>query len=247
MDTAFNTLVINRPRPGNQGTMLSGEPVNSAKRLNTKQSLVLELCERADTLGLTSLELLARRIAALHQRILRALGEISFEQFQTAEPAGYLHLLLSGSDLRVRVAFSRHRQSEAIYLESLMTPGELQQHKMRLLLRIREQTPAGARLMHAEAPERLLSDWLVVADWLKHAEEHWNGRKKEELAYEIIAPVRVQLKILSSTGMDLDPTSRPFVIKSSRLEPRARKILSSEDPDSCSQVKRTREFPTEAL
>jgi hypothetical protein len=79
----------------------------------SKWRLVLELREQVDTLGLTSLDLLTRRLAELPDRILQALGEVSFEQFHTAEPAGYQHLFLSGSDLKVRVVFSRHVHPES--------------------------------------------------------------------------------------------------------------------------------------
>jgi len=207
---------------------------------------VSELRERADTLGLTSLDLLTRRLGELQDQILQALGEASFEQFQTAEPAGYLHLFL-GSDLKVRVTFSRRVQSEEIYLEALMTPGELQQQKTRLLLRIGEQTPARPGSMHTGPTERLLADWLIVADWLKQAEDHWSGRKKEEIARELLTTERVQLKTLSSTGMDLDLASRPFVPNSSKLEPIAHKILSADDFESSGLVTRTRADPEEVV
>jgi hypothetical protein len=268
MDTCFHTLELNGPRPRDQRRNLYGETLNNAKRLNTcfvcghrllasegfplenprvlrhrncsKQRLVSELRERADTLGLTSLDLLTRRLAELQDRILQALGEVSFEQFQTAEPAGYLHLLLCCSDLKVRVVFSRRVQPEAIYLEPLMTPGELQQQKTRLLLRIRDQTPARARSMHTGSPERLLADWLIVADWLKQAQDHWNGRKKEEIACELLATERVGLKILNSPRMDLDLASRPFVPDFSKLELIAQQILSTGQLESSGRETRTR-------
>lgn len=211
----------------------------------SKQRLVLELRQRADTLGLTSLDLLARRLAELQDRILHALGEVSFEQFQTAEPAGYLHLFLSGSDLKVRVVFSRHLQSEAIYREALMTPGELHQQKTRVLLRIGEQAPARAGSIHTGPPERLLADWRIVADWLRAAEDHWNGRKKEEIAREVLATERVQFRILKSSGMDRDLASRSFAPNSSKLEPIAQHILSAEEPESGGLVTRTRDNPVE--
>ncbi len=212
----------------------------------SKQRLVLELCERADTLGLTSLDLLTRRLAELQDRILQALAEVSFEQFQTAEPAGYLHLFL-GSDLKVRVVFRRQLQSEAIYHETLMTPGELVQQKRRLLLRIREQTRTRAGSMHMALPERLLADWLVVADWLKQAEDHWNGQKKEQIACEVMALERVQLKILNSAGLDLELALRPFGPNSSKLESIAQQILFAEDPESSGPATRTKEELVEAL
>src|ERR1051326_1204987 len=133
----------------------------SRHRNCSKQRLVLELGKRAATLGLTSIDLLTRRLAELKDGILRALGEVSFEQFQTTEPVGYLHVLLCGSDLKVKVVFSHHVQTEAIYLESLMTPGELQQQKTRLLLRIGEHTPARSGSMHTGSKERLLADWQI--------------------------------------------------------------------------------------
>jgi len=275
MDTYFHILELNGPRLGDQRRNLYGKTMNHAKRFNTcvvcghrllanegfplenprvlrhrscsKQRLVSELRERADTLGLTSLDLLTRRLGELQDRILQALGEVNFEQFRTAEPAGYLHLLLSGPDLKVRVTFSRHVQSEAIYLEALMTPGELQQQKTRLLPRIGEQIPARPGSMHTSPSERLLADWLIVADWLKQAEDHWNGRKKEEIARELLATERVQLKILSSTGMDLDLASRPFVPNSSELEPIAQQILSADDLESSGQEATTSGVPAEVV
>jgi hypothetical protein len=178
---------------------------------------------------------------------LQALGEVSFEQFQTAEPAGYLHLFLSGSDLKVRVVFSRHVQAEAIYREALMTPGELHQQRTRLLLRIREQTPAPPGSMRTGLTEKLLADWRIVADWLKQAEDHWSGRKKEEIAREVLANEWVQFKILNSSGMDHDLASRPFVPNFSKLEPIVQRILSAEDPESSGQVTRTNDYPAEVV
>ena len=225
-------------------------PVENARGLRhrncSKQKLVLQLREQAESLGLSSVDLLTRRLAAFHDRILLALGDLSFEQFQTAEPAGYLQLFLA-SDLNVRVVFSRHLQSEAIYLESLMTPGELHQQKTRLLLRIGEQTPTRPGSKHTEPPERLLADWLIVAEWLKQSEDHWNGRKKEEIAGEILATEQVQSKILSCTGMDLELASRSCAPMLSKLEPIAQQILAAEDPKADRQVVRTRDHPAEAL
>src|SRR3974390_2409996 len=180
----LNTCFVCRQRLlANEG-FPSENPRELRHRNCSKHNLVLELREQAGTLGLTSLDLLTRRLAGLQDRILQALGEVSFEQFQTAEPVGYLHLLPSGSDLKVRVVFGRHVQSEAIYLEALITPGELQQQKSRLLLRIRERRPRRAGSMHSGPTERILADCLIVAGWLKQAEDHWNGRKKEEIARE---------------------------------------------------------------
>jgi len=232
--------------PANEGRPLANPRVLRHRNCS-KQRLVLELREQAATLGLTSLDLLTRRLAELQDRILQALGEVSFEQFQTAEPAGYVHLFLSGSEPKVRVVFSRHVQSEAIYLEALMTPGELQQQKSRLLLRIREQTPAQVASMHTGPPEKSIADWLIVADWLKHATDHWNGRKKEEIARELLATERVQFKILNSTGMDLELASRPFIPNSSKLEPIAQQILSTDDPESGAQLAATRGDPAEVV
>jgi hypothetical protein len=50
---------------------------------------LLELRQQADALGLTYVDLLTRRLAELQDHIFQALGEVSFDQFQTAEPAGY--------------------------------------------------------------------------------------------------------------------------------------------------------------
>jgi hypothetical protein len=198
----------------------------------SKQRLVLELRKRAATLGLTSVDLLTRRVAELKDEILRALGEVSFEQFQTAEPVGYLQLLLCGSDLKVKVVFSHYVQSEAIYLEALMTPGELEQQKSRLLIRIEEETAARPASMRTVNNLSVGADWRIVADWLKHAEDHWNGRKKEEIACEVIATERVQYKILYSAGKDLELVLPPSVPDSSKLRAIAEQILAGEDPES---------------
>jgi hypothetical protein len=274
MDTCFQTLEQNRPRPGDQPRSVHPEIMNNARRLNTcvvcghrllanegfpletprvrrhrqcsKHRLVSQLRERAYTLGLTSLDLLLRRLGQLQAQILQALGKVSFEQFQTAEPAGYLHLFL-GLELNVRIAFSRRVQSEAIYLETLMTPGELQQHRTRLLLQLRAQTPARACSTHTGPPERLLADWLSVADWLKQAPDHWDGRKKEEIAREVMLTERVQFKLLNSSGMDLELASRPFAPNVSKLEPIANQILSTEDPENSGQVMGTRSDPVEVV
>jgi len=143
-----------------------GFPLKSPRVLRhrkcSKEGLVLELRKRAGALGLTSLDLLTRRLAELQDGVLQALGEVGFEQFQTAEPAGYLHLFLSEADLKVRVVFSRHVQSEAIYLETLMTPSELRQQKTRMLLQIREQTPARAGSMHTGYAWMKSSRWFTT-------------------------------------------------------------------------------------
>ncbi len=136
-----------------------------------------------------------------------------------------------------------HFQSEAIYHETLMTPGELQHQKTRLLLRIREQSPAGADPVHSGPTERLIADWLKVADWLKNGEDHWSGRKKEEIAYKILATERVAFRILASAGMDRDLAARPFVPNSSKVEPIAQQILSAEDAEASGQLRRTKDNP----
>jgi len=205
-----------------------------------------DLRERAESLGMSSLDLLTRRLAELQDRLVQALGAVNFEQFQTAEPAGYLHLFL-GSDLKVRVAFSRHVQSEAIYHETLLVPDELQRQKTRLLLRIREQTRDRAGLIHSEPPERFLADCLIVAEWLKHAEEHWSGRAKEEIAFEVIATDRVQFKIVKSSGMDFDLALRPFVPNSSKFEAIAQQLLFAELPESSGPAIITRDELVEAI
>ena len=212
----------------------------------SKQRLVLELRERAESLGLTSLELLTRRLAKLQEGILQALGEVSFEQFQTAEPAGYLHLFFSGSNLKVRVVFRRQLQPEAIYYETLMTAGELQRQKTRLLLRLRQRIPTRAGSTHTVPTQRLLADWLIVTDWLKQAEDHWDGRKKEEIACEIMANERVQFKVLNSAGMDLELALRPFV-PAANPELIAQQILSADDSERSRAATSSRDELVEAV
>ena len=101
--------------------------------------------------------------------------------------------------------------------------------------------------MHTGPTERQLADWQIVADWLKQAEDHWSGRKKEEIAREVLANERVQFKILNSSGMDIDLASRPFAPNFAKLEPIAQRILSTEDPESIGLVTRTIGDPAEVI
>ena len=187
----------------------------------SKNALLLAFHKRAKAVGLTPIDLLTRRLVKLHQQIIQALGDVCFEQFHTAEPEGHLLLLLPDSDLKVRVVFSPCFQSEAIYHEILMTPGELQQHKARLLARIKEATASAAGASQNHSAEHF------VASELKNGADHWNGRKKEEIAWEILATERLALKVLPSAGMDPELVSRPFIACPPRLKEIAQQILSA--------------------
>ena len=210
-----------------------GFPLANARGLRhkncSKQKVILELCAQAQRLGMSALELLTGRLEELQGRVLQALGAISFEQFQTAEPAGYLHLFVSGSDLRVKLVFSRHVQSEAMYVEALITPAELPLQKERLLLRFREQASGQAGSIGWSLSEGLLGEWLMLADWLRHAEEHWNGRNKKRIAREVLATELVQFKVLKWTGIDVALAGRPLLPKCPELGLIAREMLSAEE------------------
>ncbi len=200
----------------------------------SKDRLLLALHKQAEALGLAPLGILTRRLAELQLRIIQALGDVSLDQLQTVEPEGCLLLLLPGSGLKVNVVFSPYLQSEAIYHETLITPGELQQQKARLLARIKDDKPSAAGAGRNHSAERLM------ASELKNGEDHWNGRKKAEIALEILVTERLALKILASAGMDRELASRPFVAGPPELGEIARQILSTPDDEVHPQATRSK-------
>jgi len=217
-------LVCGHPLFANGGSVFENSRVLRHKNCS-KNTLLLALHKQAEALGLAPQDLLTQRLAELYYRIIQALGDVSLEQFQTTEREGHLFLLLPGSDLKVRAVFSPYLQSEAIYHEVLMTPGEIQQQKTRLLGRIKEATAAAAGAGHNHSAEYLM------ASELKNGEDHWNGRKKEEMAMKILATERLALKILASAGMDRELVSRPFSACPAELREIAGQILSTPDDD----------------
>jgi len=223
-------LVCGHPLFANERLVFEDSRVLRHKNCS-KDALLLALHKRAEALGLAPIDLLTRRLAELQHRIIQALADVSLEQFHTAEPEGHLLLLLPDSDLQVRVVFSPCFQPEAIYHEALMTPGELQQQKARLLTRITKTTASAPSANQHQSAEHL------VASELKNGEDHWNGRKKEEIAWEILATERLALKVLPSAGMDPELVSRPFAACPPKLKEIAQRILSApaDDPSDASQ------------
>ena len=70
--------------------------------------------------------------------------------------------------------------------------------------------------------------------------DHWNGRKKEEIAREVMLTEQAQFKILNSKEMDVELASRPLAPSSRNFEAIAQQILFAEKPESGGQVARTR-------
>ena len=207
----------------------------------SKDSLLPALRKQAEVLGLTPLDLLTRRLAELQQRIIQALGDVSLEQFHNPEPAGHVLLQLPCSDLKVRVMSSPYIRSEAIYHEALLPPGELQEQKVRLLTRIKGKTlsaPGSAQSQSAE---------YLMAGHLKNGDEHWNGRKKEDIALEILATERIALRILASAEMDRELVSRSFDANPSKLEAIAQQILSALDEEANGQLTGAKREPAEVI
>ena len=233
-------LVCGYPLYANGGCVFENSRVLRHKNCS-KKTLLLAFHKQAEALGLAPQGLLIRRLAELHHRIIQALGDVSLEQFHSTEPEGHLLLLLPGSDLEVRVVFSPYVQSEAIYHEALMTPGELQQQKTRLLARIKEATASAAGAKHNRSTEDLMTSEL------KNGENHWNGCKKEEITMEILATERLMLKILASAGMDSELVSRPFVACAPKLTEIARQILFTPGEEIYFQATRNRSDLKEAV
>ena len=237
----FNAcLVCGHPLFANGGSVFENSCVLRHKNCS-KNTLLLALHKQAEALGLAPLDLLTQRLAELYYRIIQALGDVSLEQFHTTEPEGHLLLLLPGSDLKVRAVFSPHFQSEAIYHEVLMTPGELQQQKTRLLARIKDATASAAGTGHNHSAEHLM------ASELKNGEDHWNGRKKEEIALEILITERLALKILASAGMDRELASRPFLACPAEFREIAGQVLSTPGDEVHLQATITKNKPTEVV
>ena len=86
-----------------------------------------------------------------------------------------------------------------------------------------------------------------MAGHLKNGDEHWNGRKKEDIALEILAPERITLRILASAEMDLELVSRSFDASPSKLEAIAQQILSAPDDEANGQLASAKREPAELI
>ncbi len=86
-----------------------------------------------------------------------------------------------------------------------------------------------------------------MAAQLKNGDEHWNGRKKEEMASEILATQRMALRILASAEMDRELVSRTFDARLSKLEAMAQQILSAPGDEASGQMTKMQSKPTEVV
>ncbi len=160
------------------------------------------------------------RLAEMQRRIVCALGEVSFEQFCNTGPQGFVTLRLSesGFDISVEVR-PVFMLGVIIYHETLMTPGSLQQRKAQLLAQVLESaSPHGLSMSNGLAETQML-------DRLKNGEDHWDGRKKADLALEILSAEGIAFKALSFVEKDHELTLQTFAKSPLRLQQLTQQIL----------------------
>lgn len=187
----------------------------------SKDTLIRAFRKQAESAGLATQDLLVRRLAELQGQIVRALGQVSFEQFYNAGPQGYVTVRASSRNSDLRVGFSVHLQPDAIYFEPLIAPGELAQQKTHWLDLIAKDGTRRGEVMNAELAKKLLIERLQTGD------EHWDGRKKVAISLELLATERVTLIALTWAGMDRELTSAPSEPIASELQRVAQRILSA--------------------
>ena len=84
----------------------------------------------------------------------------------------------SGGGLDIVVEFRPVLRLPALYCETLISPGALQERRAHLLACIREKAPSIGK----DLAEQQLIEQLV------EGEDHWDGRKKADVAVEILQP-----------------------------------------------------------
>jgi hypothetical protein len=125
-------------------------------------------------------------------RIVDALGEVSVEQFCNPGPDGFIMMRRSGGGFDIVVEFRPVLALAAIYHERLISPGALQQRKAHLLARMREKA---ASIGSDRAEQQLIEQ-------LEQGEDHWDGRKKVDVAVEILSAQNTAFKALSFVEKD---------------------------------------------
>jgi len=173
------------------------------------------LLKRAETCGCTPSELLLMRLSEMHRRIVVALGEISYAQFYDPEPEGFVLMRLSDRGFDLTVEFQPALVPRAMYQERLISLGDLQERKERLLATILSSTPA---MVNERAEARLIEQ-------LRTGEAHWDGRQKAELGLEILLPESVAGRALSFLEQDTKLARIPFAEGPPRFQQLASEIL----------------------
>jgi len=150
------------------------------------------LLRSAEACDCTAEQLLLARLVVMQCRIVDALGEVSVEQFRNPGPDGFIMMRHSGSGFDIVVEFRPALAPAAIYHERLISPGALQQLKAHLLARMRQKAPSlGSDLVEQQLIEQL-----------EEGEDHWDGRKKVDVAMEILSAQNTASRALSFVEKD---------------------------------------------
>lgn len=184
--------------------------------------LVNALRRCADTLGCSPKHLLTTRLGEMQRRIIRALGEISVEQFRNSGPQGFIFMrLVSPTGFEVSVEFRPIFIVDAIYHEALITPGSLQQRRAQLLTQISDEAFRQGIPMSQDVKE------ARMLEQLKSGESHWDGRKKEDLSLQILSAEYVARRALSFVEKDQGLVVLASAETRTRLEQLSQKLIDS--------------------
>jgi hypothetical protein len=186
-----------------------------ASETRVEDKLSDAMLKSAETLGCTPGKLLLWRLTEMQRRIIEALGEVSYEQFYNPEPQGFILMRLPDRGFDITVDFCPRLGPPAIHYERLIPLADLEQRKERLLATILSINPS---LGKEAAEHRLLEQ-------LKAGEFHWNGRKKANLALEILSAESTAFRALSFQEEDSEQGLTPFAENPAKLQQLTRQVL----------------------
>ncbi len=173
----------------------------------------------AEVRGCTPENLLITRLEEMQRRIICALGAVSFEQFRNPGPQGYVTMRLSETGFDVSVEFRPVFRLGVLYHEALITPGSLQQRKAQLVAQVLERASQQGVSMSRDLAEN------QMIEQLKNGPDHWDGRKKSDLALEILSAEGIPFKALSFVQKDQELAVRTFAESPLKLQQLTQQIL----------------------
>ena len=202
---------------------MKGRSWRRCKRYNTirvrERSFVEALLKSADVCDCTAEQLLQARLVVMQFRIVDALGEVSVEQFRNPGPEGFIVMRQSGGGFDLLVEFRPVLRLPALYYETLISPGALQERRAHLLACIREKAPSiGKDLAEQQFIEQL-----------EEGEDHWDGRKKMDVAVGILSDQNTAFKALSFVEKDNELVLPAFEETPRALQHLAQHVLGSLD------------------
>ena len=213
-----NFLAIGQTRSAKE--RLGLEATHGAPHCTCPREKVREtLLKSAESRGCTADQLLLARLAEMQCRIVRALGEVSVEQFCNSGPEGYIVMLLAGEGFDIVVEFRPFLRLPVLYYETLISPGALQERRSHLLGRILEKAPSISKEL---AEQKLIEQ-------LRTGANHWDGLKKADLALEILCENNTAFKALLFVEKDEELFLPAFEKSPRRLRQLAQQILGSLD------------------